>query len=179
MFSFLCLFYYFFFFLSFFLLQVPFHVHSSLQCMRKKLFVYVRFVAAVIFDFMTEEDWGEQKKQPSGQVLGRKKHRGVGGKYSLSLLSPRPLPPSPLTPLISSSNLEFQHGTFASKKFRAPEENAYTASAISVNHGVQIYPVDNISQNLISYPDLLLTKPEARSGQVKKINFLIGQIVSE
>ena len=32
---------------------------------------------------------------------------------------------------------------------------------------------------LISYPDLLMTKPKARSGQVRKFNFLIGLVVSE
>ena len=33
--------------------------------------------------------------------------------------------------------------------------------------------------NRISYPDLLLMKLKARSGQVRKFNFLIGQIESE
>ena len=33
--------------------------------------------------------------------------------------------------------------------------------------------------NIISYPDLLLMKLKARSGQVRKFNFLIGQIESE
>ena len=36
---------------------------SGLQCRGilrgRKLFVYVRIVVAAIFDFMTEEDWGE------------------------------------------------------------------------------------------------------------------------
>ena len=33
--------------------------------------------------------------------------------------------------------------------------------------------------NIISYPDLLLMKLKARSGQVRKFNFLIGQIENE
>ena len=36
---------------------------SSLQCRRilggRKLLLYVRIVVTAIFDFMTEEDWGE------------------------------------------------------------------------------------------------------------------------
>ena len=36
---------------------------SGLQCRRifggRKLLVYVRMVVAAMFDFMTEEDWGE------------------------------------------------------------------------------------------------------------------------
>ena len=42
----------------------------------------------------------------------------------LSLSAPSPLP---WTPPISSSLREFQHGAFASKNIRAPEENACTA----------------------------------------------------
>ena len=35
-------------------------------CVTEKLFVYVRFIVAAVFDFVTGEDWREYKKQPLG-----------------------------------------------------------------------------------------------------------------
>ena len=49
----------------------------------------------------------------------------MGRRFLFSLLAHFPLP---LTHPISSSLLKFQHGMFASKNIRAPEENACTGS---------------------------------------------------
>ena len=50
---------------------------NSLQCRRilggRKLLVYVRIVVASIFDFMIEEDWGEEKWQPLAKTFARPK----------------------------------------------------------------------------------------------------------
>ena len=49
-------------------------------------------------------------------------HCSFGKLRTLELFPPPP--PLPLTRPISTSLLEFQHGAFASKNIRAPEENA-------------------------------------------------------
>ena len=59
-------------------------------------------------------------------VRAKEGEGGGGGEKKFSLLSPRPLP-LPFTRPISSSLREFQHGAFAIKTIRAPDENACTA----------------------------------------------------
>ena len=68
-------------------------------------------------------------------VRAKEGHRGdgEGRKYFFFLPAPSPLP---LTRPISSSLREFQHGAFAIKTIRAPDENACTAGYLAASNDV-------------------------------------------
>lgn len=81
---------------------------------------------AAIFDFITEEDWGEYKLIPLGLALGLRKATGEGeGRKNFPLAAPIPFP---FDYTKVPSFLQFNMAVLNKRKHGATNENACKAS---------------------------------------------------
>ena len=84
-----------------------------------------------------------KNSSPLARCYGERRKGGKGeGREKILFLSS--LPAALIRP-IPSSLLEFQHGAFAGKNIRAPEENARTAGYISLYGAAHVSQEETVS----------------------------------